>query len=548
MSLCRRTLLFCWLGSATVVCLLSGCTDPAQFKAQADEEAYQIIDSKWQDNFGQKANYTVSDAEPSPNDIRIEEPVRPSDIISLTEAVALATAQNRVYQNQKEILYLEALNLSDTRHTYARRWFTVIDGEYSRELELDAQNTTIHSDGTTEDIGISTGSGFSQQHLFPNGIIIDTSIAIDWLRFLTGDPRTSLATVLSASIEAPLLGNGAGRLAWEELTQDERNVLYKIRSFARFRKDFVVSIVSDYYRVLQQRDAVTNAENNYKRRVESRERLEAEAEAGRRASLEVDQAQQRELDAKDSFVRARQRYEQLLDEFKITLALPTDVQIELDQNELKTLADIGISQPDYNVDIAIETALLGRLDLATSRDKIDDRLRKVMLAVDGLGPQLDLLGDIGIDSSGDTDFSRLRFHEAGVAAGFEADLPLDRKLQRNNYRRSLIALEQQKRQYENDEDEIKLQVRQAYRQLLEKAQQYYIRKNSLALAQKRVDSVNLLLEAGRAKTRDLLEAQDDLIVAQNALTGALVDHSIAKLNFFKDIGILQVRPDGMWQY
>ena len=204
MSLCRRMLLFCWLSTAVVVCLLSGCADPAQFKAQADEEAYRIIDSKWQDSFGQKTNYTVSDAEPLPNDIRIEEPIPPSGIISLTEAVALATAQNRGYQNQKEILYLEALNLSDTRYTYARRWFTVIDGQYERDTTLSP---------VTEDMSISTESGFSQQHLFPNGIIIDTGVAIDWFRFLTGDPRTSLATVLSASIEAPLLGNGAGKSA-----------------------------------------------------------------------------------------------------------------------------------------------------------------------------------------------------------------------------------------------------------------------------------------------------------------------------------------------
>jgi hypothetical protein len=45
---------------------------------------------------------------------------------------------------------------------------------------------------------------------------------------------------------------------------------------------FVVSVVDAYYRVLQRRDAVTNAENNYNSRVKSRERLEMEAEAGRK--------------------------------------------------------------------------------------------------------------------------------------------------------------------------------------------------------------------------------------------------------------------------
>jgi HlyD family secretion protein len=34
---------------------------------------------------------------------------------------------------------------------------------------------------------------------------------------------------------------------------------------------------------------------------------------------------------------------------------------------------------------------------------------------------------------------------------------------------------------------------------------------------------------------------------QNQLREALVGHVVAKLNFFRDIGVLQVRPDGMWE-
>ena len=91
-----------------------------------------------------------------------------------------------------------------------------------------------------------------------------------------------------------------------------------------------------------------------------------------------------------------------------------------------------------------------------------------------------------------------------------------------------------------------LGVRQAYRLLQQAAEQYKIRKNSLALAQNRVSSMSLLIEAGRATTRDLLDAQDALLAAQDDVTSAIVQHMIAKLTFFKDIGVLTVRPDGMW--
>jgi outer membrane protein TolC len=107
-------------------------------------------------------------------------------------------------------------------------------------------------------------------------------------------------------------------------------------------------------------------------------------------------------------------------------------------------------------------------------------------------------------------------------------------------------LEQQQRQYSDDVDSVMLGVRQAYRQYMATAEQYITQKKSLALAEDRVKNMPMLLKSGRAQTRDLLDAQDSLLQAQNSLTSALIGHTMAKLNFFRDVGILQVKPDGMW--
>jgi outer membrane protein TolC len=348
-------------------------------------------------------------------------------------------------------------------------------------------------------------------------------------------------------LNAPLLGAGAGKVAREQLTQAERAVLYDIRSFNRYRKTFVVETINSYYGVLQQRDVVTNAENNYKRVLESKERLEMEAEAGRKTRVDVDEAEQDVLRAENTLVAAQQRYEQSLDVFKIQLSLPTDANVELDQNELGALEEAGISEVDYTLDTAIETALLRRLDLANSKDWINDALRKVILAVDGLGTQLNLTGSANVNSTEETDFSRMQFHRGIYGLGFEADLPLDRKIQRNAYRQALITLKQQQRQHEDDMDRIKLAVRGAYRRLQETSDRYNIQKNSLALAKERVEMNKVLLDAGRVTTRILLQSQDALLNAQDSVTAALVGHLNAKLSFYRDVGILQVRPDGMWE-
>jgi outer membrane protein TolC len=507
------------------------CTKPQEYKTQADDEVYKIIDHKWQSRFGQKTNYKISDIPPSTNDIKVDTNVPTPDVISLAQAVATATANNREYQTQKEDLYMMALNLTLVRHGFEQKWFATVDAGYQH-------------DSADESLNSNADMGFTQ--MLADGAVISTDIAVDWMQFLTGSPRTSLGSVLSATISQPLL-RGAGReIAQENLTQVERDVLYKIREFNHFRKTFVVSIVTDYYRILQQMDEVNNARNNYQRRVESQQRLEMEADAGRRNRFEVDQAKTDVLRAKDNYVRAQQFYEQGLDDFKLRLALPMDVNVALDSNELKALQNIVIDEPNYTVEAAVDSAMFWRLDLATDKDRIEDAMRKVKVAENNLGAGLNLVASLNVPSKGPTDVANLQFQNGTYNVGLEADLPLDRKSERNEYRKTLITLERQKRQYDNKKDDVKLQVRQVYRQLQEAAERYRIQKTSLELAHSRVESTTLLLEAGRSTTRDLLESQDALLEAQNALTAALVDHAIAKLSFFRDIGILQVRPDGMW--
>jgi len=536
----RPVTLLCWLFGIAVVLGFAGGCSPQYHKADADKEVYKIIDDKWQDDFGIKANYMISDSNDpaSPNDVEIAEMIPESGVINLQQAVEIATKFNRDYQSKKETLYKSALTLTGTRYQYALQWFGTIEGSYEDDKGTDDY----------DDVSIDARGGVDQQSLFLDGVLFNIGIAIDWTRFLTGDPRTTLRSFLSGDVTVPLLGRVAGRQAREELTQDERDVLYAIRKFNRERKTFVIDIISYYYDVLQKRDRVDITEASYKRQVESVNQLKMEVEVGQRPPSDVDEAMQNLLSAENKLIRDRQSYEQALDEFKIRLSLPTDANITLDQNELAALEEIGISQPDYTEAEAMEMALVRRLDLANTRDRLEDSARKLELTADELGVQLDLTGSIDeVRSPPGTDFSRLQFHEGTYSLAFAADLPFDRKDQRNKYVRELIDLQQQQRSYDEYIDNVKLDVRKAYRDLTEKAESYRIQKVGLELAERRVEEQKLLLEYGRGTIRLLLETEDDLVSAQNSVTVALVNHTVVKLNFFRDIGVLQVKPDGMWE-
>ncbi len=538
----RPVTLLCWLFGIAVVLGFAGACSPEHYRADADKEVYKIINDKWQDDFGIKANYTISDSNDpaSPNDVEIAEMIPESRVINLQQAVEIATKFNRDYQTQKESLYTSALNLTDIRHDYAYQWLGTIDATYTNEGE--------NASGVIEEGRVDSQLAVSKDYLLADGIQVSTNLALNWIRYLTGDPHTSLRSVLSATVAVPLLGAGAGRTAREALTQAERNVLYDIRTFNRYRKTFVVGIISNYYGVLQARDTVDITEASYKRQIESTNQLKMEVEVGQRAPSEADEAIQNLLSAENKLVRDRQSYEQALDEFKIRLSLPTDANIVLDQNELTALEEIGISQPDYTEAEAIEMALAWRLDLANTKDELDDAVRQLALAADGLGIQLNLTGRAeDIESPTGSDFSRLLFHQGDYSVGLGADLPFDRKRKRNEYMKTLISFQRRQRGYDNESENVKLDVRQAYRGLAVTEESYRIQKVGLELAIRRVEEQKLLLEYGRGTIRLLLETEDDLVQAQNDLTGALVNHTIAKMSFFRDVGILQVKPDGMWE-
>ena len=127
------------------------------------------------------------------------------------------------------------------------------------------------------------------------------------------------------------------------------------------------------------------------------------------------------------------------------------------------------------------------------------------------------------------------------------DFAWERTRERNNYRNSLIALEKAVRDFQNEEDQLKQSIRNHLRNLLEKRSSVVIQRQAVKLAERRVDSTSLLLQAGRAEMRDVLEAQNALLSAQNSMISALVSYRLRELELQRDLGVLNVTAEGVWK-
>ena len=111
----------------------------------------------------------------------------------------------------------------------------------------------------------------------------------------------------------------------------------------------------------------------------------------------------------------------------------------------------------------------------------------------------------------------------------------------------MIAEKRAFRKIEQQEDQIRLDVRESWRTLDQARRSYEISEIGVRIAERRVEEQDLLAEVGRAEAQDTVDAQNALIDSKNQRTQALVTHTIARLQFWNNMGILYIKENGQWQ-
>ncbi|CAN0492114.1 unnamed protein product, partial [Discosporangium mesarthrocarpum] len=270
-------------------------------------------------------------------------------IISLEAALDLAFKHSREYQTQKERLYLEALALTLDRYRYAPIFSAVGGSEIQWQAEdqfvSDMQTLTgMRQVSMTETV--TSGTSLGGRILLKSGGAVALNLTNNLTRFLTGNSSEIASSALIGSFTQPLLRDFGRAVETETLLQAERDLLYQLRDFTRFRKELAVRVASQYYSVLLNRETAVNNFAGLNANNLSLEREQACQQEGLRTLLQVGRLEQSALQADLRWTASIARYKRALDNFKLLLGLDANLNIVLDDNEMVLISETGMDRPE----------------------------------------------------------------------------------------------------------------------------------------------------------------------------------------------------------
>lgn len=457
--------------------------------------------------------------------------------MGLREVLAYSVRHSREVQDAKETLYLAALDLTLERHLWTPQFVASVQAEfadYGQVRDFDRAMTAV--------------SNFAVSQRLPYGGEVTARVINSLMRDLgvhttSGEPGN---LILEANI--PLL-RGAGRAARESLYSAERDLVYAVRDYERFRRSFLVNVAAGYFELQQLKMAISNTYLSYVSRRIDWEKADFVNRMGQAKDVfEAPRVQSIFRQAEAQLISSKEQYASSLDRFKITLGMSIEELLDvLDQDadeDAKALDDL---LPQVELATAVDVAVKNRLDLLNRADRVDDARRGVQVAKNRILPDLDASGNVTLDTDPEHLNSTSYNTERATWRGAIELRMNDRYTERNAYRASLIALRKAKRDHERSVDEVRAEVRAAVRRVAQQEIVRQIQEMSVKENELRVEAARAQYNLGKTTNRDVVEAENDLLSARNSQARAVAGYRRAILDFRRATETLRVTEDGVWE-
>jgi hypothetical protein len=317
------------------------------------------------------------------------------------------------------------------------------------------------------------------------------------------------------------------------------------------------------------------------------------------SQLQLDQVRQQVQTARTQLINSRLTYRNDIDSFKIQLGMPPDVPLVIDRTRtagfrkvfaeidawslnakreledldaivarLPQLEDLKIDgrscheiftqQYDQNLEDLLLTAeriaLENRLDLMNARAQLYDTWRQIRVSANALKGifNIAITNQFVTPPTTNNPFGFLD-QAKQFSLVINAELPLVRVAERNNFALQLINYQRQRRTLQNTEDFIKFQLRSEIRTMQLQYQQYLITQRNLVLSVRLKDQAFETIVAppqatagsqAALQTTNLIQFQNTVVNNENTLVSTWYQYQLNRLQVYRDLGIL---PFDEWE-
>ena len=567
-------------------------------------------------------------------------------VVTMEQAFTLTLINSRNYQSQLENLYGTSLAVTLQRFAFMPQFYAgmspltgILQGgsqgpglgiapNFGNSFTYATKETGTQISalnlGTVAGVGktFSTGgrilAGFANQVVF--NFVGKNSV------------QPKVQSFLPLAFVQPFLRGGGRAVTLELLTQAERNLVYAVRSFAKFRQEFIVSTLTGgtipnlgsavpsqgfsgggsgdpvigFLNVAEDIQLVENARRNvaaYDQIVQVYTAL-IDGESSGLSQLQLDQVSQQLQNARQNLVSSRTQYRADLDGFKMQMGLPPDTPLVVDRgvvarfreiyekvdrwqadparnmgqllpfaNALPQLEDVvvdgrsllNVYKEGTNNEDELEGTLLAferaalehRLDLMNSRAALYDSWRQIKVTANALQGYLNIaVTNQFLTPPTTTNPFGFVDQAKQFSVVLNAELPLVRLSERNNFRTALINYQRQRRALQQAEDTIKLNLRNDIRTYHQQYLFYEIaRRNFVLLIRQKDQAFEQIIappagagtgatSQGAVQTNNLIQAQGGLIQTENTLISTWFFFQLARLSLYRDLGTL---PYDEWE-
>jgi len=510
-------------------------TKPEVAVAEEEEAAYEEAMDR-QAEQGQAAEVPVATRERLVDPDRTDDPLNAGRVFDLRQCLEYAQRHARALRNAKEDLYLAALDLTLERHLWTPQF----------SAQLDSDFTDFEADDALDQALTSVAEFAVRQRLPLGGEVVARAIGsfVEDLNAHVTDGESG-QVIVEANI--PLF-RGAGRVAYESRYAAERELIYAVRRYERFRRTFLVDVASAYFDVQNQKQTVRNTQKSYLSRYDEWERAEFIERMGRSDTVfDTSRAQSSLRRAESALVGAREAYASAMDQFKILIGMPVREPLNvIDQADDVVSDTLDRLLTDVPLVDAIDTGLTYRLDLLNDADRVDDTRRGLVIAKNRILPDLDFRGDVSSTSDpmhlSATTFSADR---TSWSAGFQLRID-DRRTEINDYREAIVSVRRAERNHEQFRDQVRADVRRAIRRIKRTSAVRDIEVANALENEVRLEAAKVQFRLGKMTNQNVVDAEDELLAARNVAAAAVAAYRVSILAYRRDTGTLRVDADGAW--